>query len=853
MDKLLSLTVTKGAEVLTGLSPQFTVFTEAGAPVTSGTMVENTLKPGVYHASPTLAIGSYLVEYYDPASGYKAFEVVEVADGLSIAGDVAAILNSLGPLDTATVQAKLSSLATQLSDHDTQVSTSLAAIQQSLNNMEPSAVVVPIVPTTMSRPLTGTKTYRLFLHVYDENGTPEQPDVTPTVEIVNGFGTTIQAHIAMTQSPGQTGVFYFDFVLSDTSSLGVFIFEFHVVENAIDWYVKRVAEVVLFGSTPEDLQTLLGLIYQDTHTLIPNQITACCDTMEGYFDNLLGAGFDTGQHSLTEIMEYLLTIPNNPLRENDIRLPWPPTQDNELATRVHVYDTQLTALDVWSFADRRLTGPVLLDNPQAAKLNSIPSNPLLVNDPRLPLSGILPTYTQMVNDTLQASGVWANPVRTLTQTISLSPTEHDHLMSIPLNPLLEDDWRLPLPNGTVRLLNVADIATWAISPTDIWTHPSRTLTGSALLPAELAQLMAIPLDPFRVGDARLPAIGETIATIDDVVANRLTATQVWGAPTRTLTSTVTVDPAILNAILAIPTNPFLASDPRLPLAGILAVQSDVTSAAVSPQDIWTYGTRSLTTPVIIPTYFENMVSDLPQDVWTYSSRTLTQPVMLDPGLLSHLQSLPSNPLLETDPRLPTSGVIPTTDDLNAIQDLLASKKILKVGDGNNHPFSYLSGIVSAGYVNFSFRITNDSNSMVELTPADFDQQDLCFLRLPMEFLQAQGSIVVADGPVDLAATYGLLVYDRGDRMCISWLTESGKFKLNAGQTKTFSVTMSHPYLSIFESWSQKRYFDEVLQGYYTQVQAANTMAETVAPFALAKEYLRGLGVSLKELTYGKVF
>lgn len=158
-----------------------------------------------------------------------------------------------------------------------------------------------------------------------------------------------------------------------------------------------------------------------------------------------------------------------------------------------------------------------------------------------------------------------------------------------------------------------------------------TASSVALIPtntASASSVASIPTNPLLTNDARLNNIDTTISSrmsgsyLDSLasassVANitGTSASTIWEYVDRKLTSASNLDLSSASSVAAIPTNPFLTNDARIP-AMIASASSVEAITSISASTIWAYGVRELTGGIV-------SASSISNEVWNALVRTLT--------------------------------------------------------------------------------------------------------------------------------------------------------------------------------------------------------------------------------------
>ena len=327
----------------------------------------------------------------------------------------------------------------------------------------------------------------------------------------------------------------------------------------------NIDEIALVAAIRADVERIGGML-----SLVPTNPLL---TNDGRLANLDAP--ISGAKLTTLESAQLMAIPLGTALTSDSRF-------NNLDAAISTRST-LTASNVWANVTRELTSANEgLTLAQEAKLDAIPTNPLLTNDGRLDYLNA-PVSSAIINP----ADIWGFAERELTVPSGLTTTQAAKLIAIPSNPVLTTDGRLD---------NIATVAG------DVWTVVSRELTSPAgLTVAQEIKLDAIPTNPVLASDGRLDFLDSAVSASGLTLAEN---TQLMAIQLNTLATDDVrlnnLDAAVSSAgltvtentrLMSIPTNPLLTSDIRLvnldsPISNIV----DFDASAV-----WSYTTRDLTT------------------------------------------------------------------------------------------------------------------------------------------------------------------------------------------------------------------------------------------------------------------
>ena len=115
-------------------------------------------------------------------------------------------------------------------------STEVLAIQNSTH-------VRVIVPQFLERPDSGSKTFRLWLYIYDTQGAMEAPDSLPTVAAENDQGTDRSSGLSVVTNVS-TGVYRVDYTVADSHAIEGLRFQWSIVEGGATRVHAAAAHVV---------------------------------------------------------------------------------------------------------------------------------------------------------------------------------------------------------------------------------------------------------------------------------------------------------------------------------------------------------------------------------------------------------------------------------------------------------------------------------------------------------------------------------------------------------------------------------------------------------------------------------
>ena len=433
-----------------------------------------------------------------------------------------------------------------------------------------------VVPERLVKPTTGTKAYQFHLRIYDTSGAPTTPDSVPTIRIRRlDTGVDIVNGAIMTLDGAKVGAYYYVYNLTATSNEFPALVEVTIVELGVTRYVPALTEITEFES---DLNALLAAV-----AAVDVKVTATSSEItnpsyglqairngEGTILNAISAQNVT----LGQIKTRTDLIPANIATVSDIndvlmQLAEKPTIDDITAELNLVRDS--------------------IKGPDGRNLTQVYN--------KIDFSGLVQTSDPRLNNldvavstrsTLSAADVWNYGTRSLTNfhldNLSVKAI-WDYLCSqatVPgsLGKRIADMLDVAVSSRATEaamiaaLAGVAQESTLLNSTNDILNslldckNKLNNLTAKTLLIK--AKTDNLPSDPASQGTLETAAaqIRDDIAVVDAEVGQ-----------IKVKTDLIPSDPARQGAVLSIPTNPLLATDPRLVnLDARISTRSTLTAA-----------------------------------------------------------------------------------------------------------------------------------------------------------------------------------------------------------------------------------------------------------------------------------
>lgn len=161
---------------------------------------------------------------------------------------------------TAPDNATISTINTKIGFPVATVSLDIAdkASQASVTAIQNNTNFVGVVPELLVLPDSGTKTYKILVRIFDEAGSPEDPDSnTVDITITEVDGTTVVASTAMTRTG--VGQYYYDYTINYSDTAQPLIVYFDYEESAIAFNQVRTTEVTPFETDVALLISRIGI------------------------------------------------------------------------------------------------------------------------------------------------------------------------------------------------------------------------------------------------------------------------------------------------------------------------------------------------------------------------------------------------------------------------------------------------------------------------------------------------------------------------------------------------------------------------------------------------------------------
>lgn len=369
-----------------------------------------------------------------------------------------------------------------------------------------------------------------------------------------------------------------------TKFRGKFVYGGHVTDT-VDSIESKVDAIPTdsLSATDSRLDTLDANISTiPTNPVLTNDVRL--DNLDASISNIPTDSLLANDSRLSNLDANISSIPLNPLLTTDSRL------DNLNASISSIPINPVLTNDV------RLNTLTNLD----AAVSGIPVNTVLTTDSRLDnLDALISSRS-----TLTDSEVWSTTTRELTVNPGMTSGQEAKLDALPTNPLLTTDVRIdnldanissiptnPLLTSDNRLdyLDAAISSTVVYSPSQIWNYTTRSLTESTVTDLTPVLNAIAALNDITAADVENALIDETDGqTIIDTIVTAIGNTNLDAV---TLVAAIRADVERVGGMLSsVPTGTLLANDARLS-----NLDAAISESGTSPAEIWSHVTRELTT------------------------------------------------------------------------------------------------------------------------------------------------------------------------------------------------------------------------------------------------------------------
>lgn len=436
-----------------------------------------------------------------------------------------------------------------------------------------------VIPDRLIKPTSGTKPYQFHLRIYDTSGAPTTPDSIPTIRIRRlDTGVDIVSGAVMTPDGVKVGSYYYVYNLTATSNEFPALVEVTIVELGVARYVPALTEITEFES---DLNAILSAVaavdvkVTATSSEITNPSYGLQAIKNG--EGTILSAISSQNVTLGLIKAKTDLIPANIATVSDIndvlmQLAEKPTIDDITAELNLIRDS------IKGPAGRNLTqvydkidfsGLVQTSDPRLAYLNApITSRSTLTASDVWNYGTRSLTYFHL--DTLSVKAIWDYLCSQATVSGSLGKRIADMLDVAVSTRATEVEMITALAGVAQEATLTAGISDILNSLADCKNKLTNLTTKVLLIKAKTDNL---PSDPASQGTLETAAsqIRADIAVVDSEVGQ-----------IKVKTDLIPVDPARQSAVLLIPTNPLLSTDPRLTnLDAKISTRSTLTTADLS--------------------------------------------------------------------------------------------------------------------------------------------------------------------------------------------------------------------------------------------------------------------------------
>jgi len=536
--------------------------------------------------------------YATPSSAYSAgSETIQASteqtDIGTILGDVVAMQTDVTAIhgDTGTLLSRLTATrANNLDNLDAAVST--RATQASVDNLQNNTTFSGIVPTSLIIPTSGSTVYTLYANLYDDSGTPVDPDgAILSIGITSGV-TTVVPTTPMTHDG--LGRYHFDYTVNSSDPERPLTVMFTYTYLSIPFTQIRVTQTTEFESSLDTLLSRLtaqrALNLDNLDATISSRASAAAVTA---IQSVLANFHFNGNNVLAEAVlvddktGYSLSAS---MVTNLVNSIW-----NELVSSHTVSGSMgaaqgliSTAATASSSVDGKLT------TARAAKLDNLDA----AISTRADAASVAAVGAQVGNVQTSVNNVNAKLGTPAGASVSADIAE----ISTDVDGIFAKTTNLPSDPASQSATNAAiSAATGGIPGISTTVNAIKAKTDNLPVdPASQSAVTAIPTNPLLTTDTRLNHL-------DANVSSRATPGDL--APLATTSDVSASESAILSALATVDTDVLSrASSAELAAAvAPLALQTTLSNVEtevlalgggqISAADVWNYTPRGLTQPV----------------------------------------------------------------------------------------------------------------------------------------------------------------------------------------------------------------------------------------------------------------
>ena len=530
--------------------------------------------------------------------------------------------------------------------------TKLDSISSQLSQLQNQTRFVAIVPQVMYAPDVGTKDYSFYMAIYDQDGAPEAPDLTPTVTITRSDGTIIVDDVELTQDGVRVGQYYYIFPVIDTAAEELLKIVFKVIENGVTSYIPRVSEI---ADGENDIATILNRVeYFGNITTENRSILLGADGLSVLHTEILANRADIGlvRTDLTQIKSQTDLIITNPATSSELTI---------ISNKIDILPSLVDIETEMDIRTAQIKGNDSRDLTQVYDNERGTDGALLATDPRLAFLDVaISSRTDMTT-----SEIWEYHTRELTNSAPLSTAEVAKIWDYLVSSI-----------GTAGSIGryILDMLDEKNSARGITLAEAMTIAAPLAIEATSQQILGRVSDENDENEVILNSIKTTVDLIkpqtdlivmgaalesslvqhDADVNNALLGLEILANAVKERTDNLPNDPATESSVSVIPSNPLLSNDPRLLLLNSLVNLDEPISSRVSATDIPTdYSTSAEIAGVALS------ISDSETNILSHLS---TKP---DSAFFATTQASVEYIKSQTD--LIMAGFVPG-DDLHSIRD-----------------------------------------------------------------------------------------------------------------------------------------------------------------------------------------
>lgn len=438
--------------------------------------------------------------------------------------------------------------------------TKIDAVQSSVNSLSNNTTTRFIVPELLIKPETGTKTYQFHLRLFDSTNNPEAPDIPPTIRIRDlSGGVDIVNNVPMTQDGVKVGAYYYVHTISAGSDTHPLLVEATVVEEGKTRYIPAVTEVTEYGADLDAIQTQLGVVntkVTDTQTKVNSGVYGL-QAIRNAVDNTT-AEVLANRTLLNEIKIRTDALPASVASQADIA-----GVNTAISALPRMQDIS-AALELIRSAIMGTTNKSNTDVYNHFDISSVAKT----NDPRFTnLDAKISTRSVMT-----AADVWTYAQRTLT-SVSISTADMRKIWEVLATDInvagsfgkLFQDMLDAKVSSRATSSQVQSLLAGVAQQTTLVNATSQIIAevdaNEVKINSVLALLNAIKpqTDKIVTGNAQENTLNASTQALTILINNLALVS----AAIRSKTDTIPANPAKEASVLARPTNPVLATDPRL--------------------------------------------------------------------------------------------------------------------------------------------------------------------------------------------------------------------------------------------------------------------------------------------------